>query len=82
MNSSRREFLKQAVVGSAAVALPAFGQQGQSQSAPTKAQTAIPRWRGFNLLDMFTMHSRAEFPEDDFKWIRDFGFDFVRFPTV
>ncbi|OHB61863.1 MAG: endoglucanase [Planctomycetes bacterium RBG_13_60_9] len=48
----------------------------------TKAQTAIPRWRGFNLLDMFTMRSRGDFPEDDFKWIRDFGFDFVRFPTV
>lgn len=83
MKSSRREFLKQAVVGSAALGLPAFGQAAQGQSnAQGKAQTLLPRWRGFNLLDMFTMRSRAEFPEDDFKWIRDFGFDFVRFPAV
>ena len=83
MRSTRREFLKQAVVGSAALGLPAIGQAGQGQSSSQgKAQTAIPRWRGFNLLDMFTMRSQAEFPEDDFKWIRDFGFDFVRFPTV
>ena len=82
MTSSRRDFLKQAVVGSAAIVVPAFGQQGQSQSGPAKAQTAIPRWRGFNLLEMFTMHSRGDFREEDFKWIRDWGFDFVRFPTV
>jgi endoglucanase len=83
MKSSRREFLKQAVVGSAALGLPALGQAAQGQSnAQAKAQTLLPRWRGFNLLDMFTMRSRAEFPEDDFKWIRDFGFDFVRFPAV
>ena len=82
MTSSRRDFLKQAVVGSAAIVVPAFGQQGQSQSAQSKAQTAIPRWRGFNLLEMFTMRSRGDFVEDDFKWIRDWGFDFVRFPTV
>jgi endoglucanase len=83
MRNTRRDFLKQAVVGSAAMGLPAFGQQGQSQSnQQTKAQTAIPRWRGFNLLDMFTMQSQGEWSEDDFRWMRDFGFDFVRFPTV
>ena len=82
MNRSRREFLRQAVVGSAALAVPALGQQKQSQSGPAKAQTAIPRWRGFNVMEMFTMRSRGDFVEDDFKWMRDWGFDFVRFPTV
>lgn len=81
MESSRRDFLKGAVVGSAAMVLPAYAQQEQNQSAQPKAQTAIPRWRGFNLLDMFTMRSRGDFREDDFKSIRDFGFNFVRFPT-
>jgi endoglucanase len=81
MNSSRREFLKRAVAGSAAIAMPALGQEKQSQSAQPRAQTVLPRWRGFNLLDMFTMRSRGDFREDDFKWIRDFGFDFVRFPA-
>ncbi len=82
MNSSRRAFLKQAVVGSAAMVVPAYAQLRQSQSGQAKAQTAIPRWRGFNVLEMFTMRSRGDFVEDDFKWMRDWGFDFVRFPTV
>ena len=54
----------------------------KTQPNQAKAQTAIPRWRGFNLLEMFTMRSRGDFVEDDFKWMRDWGFDFVRLPTV
>jgi endoglucanase len=82
MYSSRREFLKQAVVGSTAMVVPAYAQREKTQSNQGKAQTAIPRWRGFNVLEMFTMRSRGDFVEDDFKWMRDWGFDFVRFPTV
>lgn len=81
MQSSRREFLKRAVAGSAAMAMPVYAQEKKAQPAQPRAQTAIPRWRGFNLLEMFTMRSRGDFREDDFKWIRDFGFNFVRFPT-
>ncbi len=44
------------------------------------AQTILPRWRGFNLLEMFTSRSRGDFREDDFRWIADWGFDFVRLP--
>jgi len=47
-------------------------------SAP--AQTVLPRWRGFNLLEMFTCRSQGDFREDDFRWIADWGFDFVRLP--
>ena len=81
MDSSRREFLKQAVVGSAAVVVPGYAQQQKTRSNEGRAQTAIPRWRGFNLLEMFTMRSTGDFVEDDFKWMRDWGFDFVRFPA-
>jgi len=45
-----------------------------------RRQKMLPRWRGFNLLDMFTMRSRGDFREDDFRWMRDWGFDFVRLP--
>lgn len=45
------------------------------------AQTILPRWRGFNLLDMFTIHSDGNFVEDDFRWISDWGFNFVRIPA-
>lgn len=40
----------------------------------------LPRWRGFNLLEMFTTGSMEPFREDDFRWIADWGFDFVRLP--
>lgn len=40
----------------------------------------LPRWRGFNLLDMFTTPSDGQWREDDFRWIADWGFDFVRLP--
>lgn len=49
------------------------------------AQTVLPRWRGFNITEM--LRSDAEihkkkgiFREEDFKWISDWGFDFVRIP--
>ena len=44
------------------------------------AQTILPRWRGFNLLEMFTAKSDGNWREDDFRWIADWGFDFVRLP--
>ncbi len=81
MKSTRRDFLKQAVVG-AAVGLPAYALRGQDKVVPAKVQTVLPRWRGFNLLEMFTMSSKGDFVEDDFRWMRDWGFDFVRLPTV
>jgi endoglucanase len=48
-------------------------------------QTVLPRWRGFNLLDMFSRRGpedrrSGEFREDDFRWIGNWGFDFVRIP--
>jgi len=43
-------------------------------------QTILPRWRGFNLLGLFCCNSDGQFPEEDFKWMRDWGFDFVRIP--
>jgi endoglucanase len=58
-------------------------------------QTKLPRWRGFNLLEKFlaarhgfTSESSTDghfgrlepYREDDFRWIADWGFDFVRLP--
>ena len=82
--NSRRDFLKAAGLSAAAAAIrgvPAAG--GQQQAGP--AQTAIPRWRGFNLLSFFQAMSRGDrsdgqVSEDDCRWIRDWGFDFIRIP--
>ena len=43
-------------------------------------QTVLPRWRGFNLLEMFHSRSTGEWEEDDFRWMAEWGFDFVRLP--
>lgn len=56
-------------------------------------QTAFPRWRGFNLLNMFNgeqsdifrpgfdmRNSPGRFLEEDFQMIAELGFNFVRLP--
>ena len=40
----------------------------------------LPRWRGFNLLELYGAGSFSAFAEDDFRWIAGWGFDFVRLP--
>ncbi|HGJ66711.1 TPA: glycoside hydrolase [bacterium] len=40
----------------------------------------LPRWRGFNLLEKFIGEHNSPFVESDFKWISEWGFDFVRLP--
>lgn len=40
----------------------------------------LPRWRGFNLLEMFFADRCGPFLEEDFEWIAKWGFDFVRLP--
>ena len=47
----------------------------------------LPRWRGFNLLEKVAVPATPDpnrgnlpFREDDFRWISDWGFDFVRLP--
>ncbi|MHC4401225.1 MAG: glycoside hydrolase family 5 protein [Planctomycetota bacterium] len=81
-NVPRRDFLKTIAAGTtvAATGLPAVGA-----GAAKPAQTAIPRWRGFNLTNFFQAFSRGEpgdcaVKEDDLRWIRDWGFDFIRLP--
>lgn len=84
MQTDRREFLKIAAAGAAAaMGAQVYAGEGKRKRNKGKsvAQTAIPRWRGFNLLDMFTMRSKGDWAEDDFRWMRDFGFDFVRLPS-
>lgn len=38
------------------------------------------KWRGFNLLEKFTLRGNAPYKEDDFRWIAELGFNFVRLP--
>lgn len=82
--ASRRDFLKTTVAGGLAWA--ATGRAWAAADAATSpAQTALPRWRGFNLTNFFQAFSSGEsgeglVQEEDLRWMRDWGFDFVRLP--
>jgi aryl-phospho-beta-D-glucosidase BglC (GH1 family) len=45
---------------------------------PTAAK--LPCWRGFNLLECFTLSGYKPFEESDFRMISELGFNFVRLP--
>lgn len=76
---SRRSFVQ-------SVGVIAAGAAAGSGLGARAAGNLLPRWRGFNLLDYFTADppSRAggETTDDDFRWMRDWGFDFVRLPMA
>ena len=57
----------------------ARNEDAMTQAAKTRTN-ALPQWRGFNLLEMFSTTGTGDFQEDDFRWIADWGFDFVRIP--
>ena len=81
-STHRRVFLKTAGAVTAGAAL---GTVAPAAPERKPAQTAIPRWRGFNLIDFFQAFDRGErsagmVSEHDLKWIRDWGFDFIRLP--
>ena len=81
---NRRVFIKN--TGLAATAITVTGNTAFStkRSVP---KNALPRWKGFNLLDYFSPspprnHDRNRTTEEDFKWMADWGFDFVRLPMA
>lgn len=52
---------------------------------PAVRKNPLPKWKGFNLLDFFSPDpARARKPttEDHFRWMQDWGFDFVRIPMA
>jgi aryl-phospho-beta-D-glucosidase BglC (GH1 family) len=57
--------------GHQAVAAPLLAEQPLAKK--------LPRWRGFNLLEKFNGQNKR-FAENDFAWIHEWGFDFVRLP--
>jgi hypothetical protein len=48
--------------------------------ASLQAPEKLPRWRGFNLLEKFTLEGDRPYRESDFQIIAEWGFDFVRLP--
>jgi len=78
----RRTFIK-----NTGIAAADFGVSGHQAMATLNmpAKNKLPKWKGFNLLDFFGPdpgRSRESTPEEYFKWMRDWGFDFIRIPIA
>ena len=81
---NRRVFLKNTSFVAAAVTLT--GTKGIA-THPQIKKNKLPRWKGFNLLDLFSPApprnpGANKTTDDDLKWISDWGFDFVRIPMA
>jgi len=75
----RRIFIKTTAAATASLAMvkPAL-----AAAAP---KNKLPKWKGFNLPDFYSpdpVRNNHPTPEDYFKWMQDWGFDFIRIPVA
>lgn len=74
----RRDFMKTVPAVAAGLVL---AQTSLAETKPAVSAAKLPRWRGFNLLEKFTLRQNSPYKESDFEWMAGWGFDFVRLPT-
>jgi aryl-phospho-beta-D-glucosidase BglC (GH1 family) len=85
---NRRSFVKSVGLGGTLLGISG-GVSAMGLPFSEKRGNQLPRWRGFNLLDFYTskplslprQNGKNKTEEDDFKWMADWGFDFVRIPV-
>lgn len=79
-NLTRRDALKTGVALTAGAFFASGLPAAETKTLPKATYDKLPAsWKGFNLLEKFNGRN-DRFVEDDFRWIRDFGFNFVRLP--
>jgi hypothetical protein len=74
----RRTFIKQTGLITVGLSLA----EATSAIAPVNK---LPKWKGFNLLDFYIPDptpTRRPTTEEQFSWMRDWGFDFIRIPIA
>lgn len=79
---NRRNFLLNAGLATAGLSLAGSNSLA---ALPRKPKNPLPKWKGFNLLDFFSpnpANARRPAVEDHFRWMADWGFDFVRLPMA
>lgn len=78
-NLNRRTFIKNTAVASGGIILGTNGLP--IEKAP---KNKLPKWKGFNLLDFFNPDpTKVKItPEEYFKWVQDWGFDYIRIPMA
>lgn len=88
---SRRTAIQSLGMTAGALLLPSdFSATTLATSLQAKRTATNPKWYGFNLLEYFSTDADwmkyfpykndGMFQEDDFRWIRDWGFNWVRLP--
>lgn len=78
----RRTFLTTSAIAAAGIAL---GQSVTEEVRLPVGRNKLPKWKGFNLLDFYSPNptpSPHPTTEEHFKWMRDWGFDFIRIPIA
>lgn len=68
---------------SAQAALSVAGGAARTETLPDLPEATyrrLPRWRGFNLLEKFTLQRNAPYREEDLDLMAEWGFDFIRLP--
>jgi endoglucanase len=81
---NRRLFIRNTTIAATALTL---GGKAALAAGSSTGKNILPRWKGFNLLDYFSPSPQGNnesnrTTEDDFKWMSDWGFDFVRLPMA
>lgn len=83
----RRNFIKTAVMAAGITAMNNHSNI-YSQTDYQFIKNKLPRWRGFNILNFFSPtpyianHHPLKDLKQDFQWMSDWGFDFVRIPIA
>jgi aryl-phospho-beta-D-glucosidase BglC (GH1 family) len=77
MIMNRRAFLK--ISANAGASICFFGENIQGRSAPAvlRPQPVIPRWRGFNLIELMSGQRHQAYQEADFQWMARWGLNDV-----
>jgi endoglucanase len=79
----RRRFLGRASLAGASLATAGAASPSGAGGPETARVNRLPRWRGFNLQYLYRLERGLTAPvEDHFRWIADWGFDFVRLPMT
>jgi len=56
-----------------------------TSTTSSTSKNKLPKWKGFNINDFFQpdpYYVGASTPEEFFKWVADWGFDFIRMPVA
>ena len=82
---TRRELIALGISAGAALTLGRYSTVEAQVKPPAKPTTIshadLPRWRGFNLLEKFTLARNSPYREADFDLMAGWRFDFARLPT-